>query len=158
MSIKKLILIALLGASIIGMVSCKTVANKDLDEIVEETDRGLQLIESEEATERINKVHVRSIRDVYDEMHKMANTKIVANAIWGRKKITEERVNALILEVMSSDFRDKDYLLEVLARWKTGDFSHAVSEHNYFWDGLDGTVGRATELLPEVKASILMND
>lgn len=85
---------------------------------------------------------------IYDEMHKMANTKIDAEdgKIWGRLEITEERVDALIKKVEGSDFDDKGTLLEILKRWKKQDFSNCVQDHNYVWNQLGGTVGKACSL------------
>ena len=80
---------------------------------------------------------------VYSELHKMANTKILADEIWGETNINEEGVNALILEITNSNYSDKDILLDMLNNWKKSDFSHAVEEHNYLWNKLDGTVGEA---------------
>lgn len=34
-------------------------------------------------------------------------------------------------------------LREIVVRWQQGDFSQIVDDHNYVWDLLGGTVGRA---------------
>jgi hypothetical protein len=93
----------------------------------------------------------RSQTVVWNQMHHMANTLIVADAIWGELFITEELVNGLILEVHHSQFDDKDRLLEILERWKKGDFRQGVDDHNYVWERLGGTVGRATDLRREYR-------
>lgn len=81
--------------------------------------------------------------NVYDELHKMANTKILAEQIWGEIPITKEKVNALIIEISNFNYNDKDILLVMLYNWKKGDFSNTVGEHNYLWEQLGGTVGKA---------------
>jgi len=98
--------------------------------------------------EEINKssIQVREEVKVYEEIHKMANTKIEADKIVGEINITEERINSLIIEVSKSDFQDKEELLKCLYRWKNNDFSQAVNQHNYVWEKLGGEVGRAYEL------------
>jgi len=87
---------------------------------------------------------------VYNTMHKMINTKIVAQdgKIWGEVEITPEKCQVLITEVTKSSYTDKDTLLQFLNRWKDNDFKSGVDEHNYLWDGLDGTIGKAKSLRP----------
>jgi len=87
---------------------------------------------------------------VYNTMHKMINTKIVAKdgKIWGEIVITPENCQTLIREVTKSSYSDKDTLLEFLTRWKDNNFTSGVDEHNYLWDGLDGTIGKAESLRP----------
>ena len=87
---------------------------------------------------------------VYNTMHKMINTKIVAEdgKIWGEIAITPESCQALITEITKSSYSDKDTLLEFLGRWKDNNFKSGVDEHNYLWDGLDGTIGKAASLRP----------
>ncbi|GKX29066.1 hypothetical protein SH1V18_15460 [Vallitalea longa] len=94
----------------------------------------------------LSRVYVRSQEKVWEEMHMMANTKIIADEIWGELEITEERVDFLIIEVLASDYPDKKILLTILYNWKNEDFSNAVDEHNYLWGKLGGNVGKAYEL------------
>lgn len=86
--------------------------------------------------------------ELYDEMHKMANTKIIA--VDGKKggeiEITPEKCNELIEYIKDSTFWDKQVLLNMLNRWVKGDFHDAVAEHNYLWEALGGSVGRAIKL------------
>lgn len=88
--------------------------------------------------------------EIYDTMHKMANTKIEAvdGEVWGEIQITVERCDILIDKVNQSNLKseEKNRLLEILNRWKNGDFSNCVEEHNYVWKKLGGTVGRAKSL------------
>lgn len=96
--------------------------------------------------ETAESITVRAQKEMWDTLHKMANTKIVADQIWGETEITPERVDRLLEEVEQSAYPDKIRLLDMLNRWKDGDFSQAVEEHNYLWEKLDGTVGKATGL------------
>lgn len=92
------------------------------------------------------KPSVTQRQKVLDTMHKMANTKVVAEHIWGEIPITDETIKALKSEIESSSFADKSTLLEILERWSNNDFSKAVEDHNYVWEQLGGTVGKATAL------------
>gem|GEM_PF-1503688 len=87
---------------------------------------------------------------VYNRMHKMINTKIVAEdgKIWGEVEITSEGCNQLIKEVTQSGYYDKTTLLEFLNRWKNRNFASGVDEHNYLWNGLNGTIGKAKAIKP----------
>ena len=87
---------------------------------------------------------------VYNTMHKMINTKIVAGdgKIWGEVEITPEKCQVLITKVNASGYLDKVTLLQFLTHWKDNDFDSGVNEHNYLWDGLDGTIGKAKSLRP----------
>jgi len=85
---------------------------------------------------------------VYNTMHKMINTKIVAQdgKIWGEIPITTDKCNQLIKEVTNSGYPDKVTLLQFLTRWKEENFVNGVDEHNYLWEGLNGTIGKAKSL------------
>jgi len=85
---------------------------------------------------------------VFKEIHRMANTKIIAEdgEIWGEIDITAERIERLIKEVETSagfDDATRRRLLEILYRWQSKDFSEIVEDHNYVWRKLGGTVGKA---------------
>ncbi len=88
------------------------------------------------------------IENIYDILHRMSNTKIIAedNQIWGKIEMDPEYIASLKSLIEKVDYKDRDYMLEVLTRWENNDFSQAVEEHNYFWKKLGGTVGKATSL------------
>ena len=44
------------------------------------------------------------------------------------------------------DNYDRMHLRNSLTKWKKGDFSNAVEVHNYVWEMLDGSVGKAHNL------------
>lgn len=83
---------------------------------------------------------------VLDTMHHMANTKIVADAIRGEVPITPEKVEEVLEMVNKYEYTDKAKLLSILKNWKNGDFSNCVEEHNYLWEQLGGTIGKAARL------------
>lgn len=88
--------------------------------------------------------------EIYDTMHRMANTKIEAvdGEVWGEVEITVELCDRLIDKIKESNLKalEKNKLIEILNRWKNGDFSNCVEEHNYVWSKLGGTVGKAKSL------------
>ena len=104
-------------------------------------------LNSEESTE-IKDSEYYPIENIYDIIHRMSNTKIIAedNQIWGKLEITPENIASLKSLIDKINYDDKEYMLEVLTRWENNDFSQAVEEHNYFWKKLGGTVGKATSL------------
>ncbi|MFL0248715.1 DUF6241 domain-containing protein [Candidatus Clostridium stratigraminis] len=83
---------------------------------------------------------------IYEIIHMMANTKVVADVTYATMDIKSDRVNALIKAVNRSNWNDKSRLIEILNRWKVGDFSQCVDDHNYVWAKLGGEIGKATEL------------
>ncbi|WP_010235747.1 DUF6241 domain-containing protein [Clostridium arbusti] len=93
-------------------------------------------------------VKVRNETEIYTEIHKMANTKIVAedNKVWGQLEITPEVCNELIAELSYSDYSDKDTLIKWLMEWKSKNYSDSVEIHNYVWGKLNGNIGKATGL------------
>lgn len=103
---------------------------------------------SKEESSEIKDSEYYPVENVYDILHRMSNTKIIAedNQIWGQISMEPEYIASLKNLIEKIDYKDKDYMLEVLTRWENNDFSHAVEEHNYFWKKLGGTVGRATSL------------
>lgn len=82
---------------------------------------------------------------VYDIMHRMSNTKIIAedDKIWGELPVDKESLGDIKALVSEIDYRDRHYILSVITKWENGDFSAADDEHNYFWEKLGGTVGKA---------------
>lgn len=95
------------------------------------------------ASAEINRVG-RSEAVVYEEIHTMVNSIVIADDVWEKKLITKENIVALIAEINNSKFQDKKELYTILNRWKAGDFTQADSDHNYVWGKVGGTVGRAT--------------
>ncbi|MBU3180980.1 DUF6241 domain-containing protein [Clostridium psychrophilum] len=85
---------------------------------------------------------------LYNKMHKMINTKIVAvdGEVWGEVPITTNNCNQLIAEVKDSGYPDKVTLLQFLTTWKNNDYANGVNQHNYLWNGLHGTIGKAKSL------------
>ncbi|MDB1957836.1 DUF6241 domain-containing protein, partial [Clostridium tertium] len=103
---------------------------------------------SKEENNEIKEDEYYPVEKIYDILHRMSNTKIIAedNQIWGRISMDPEYIISLKRLIEKVDYEDKDYMLEVLTRWENNDFSNAVEEHNYFWKKLGGTIGKATSV------------
>lgn len=111
----------------------------------------IKKIDKELSSEELSEVkdsEYYPIENIYDILHRMSNTKIIAedNQIWGKIEMDPEYIASLKSLIEKVDYKDRDYMLEVLTRWENNDFSQAVEEHNYFWKKLGGTVGKATSL------------
>jgi len=55
----------------------------------------------------------------------------------------KEEIQNLKSIVEKINYEDREKLLDILNRWEKGDFSQADKEHNYVWEKLGGTIGRA---------------
>lgn len=133
---------------IVLLISCNNkVNNEDFDELIEND--SYKIYKAKEGKEEyIKKYDNTNRKKILVTMHEMANTKVEATEVWGEEEITEEKVNLLIIKVVASDFEDEHTLLSILKKWKYEDFSSADIDHNYVWEQLGGTVGRATGVKP----------
>ena len=76
-------------------------------------------------------------------IHLMTNTLITSKHIWGTEKITIDNIEVALKYAYELD---KPVIVEYLEEWKKGNFDNSVEFHNYVWNLLGGTVGRATGL------------
>ncbi|MCB2292370.1 DUF6241 domain-containing protein [Clostridium algoriphilum] len=90
------------------------------------------------------KNHQRIEYDIYNDMHNMINSVVIADDVRTKEEITEAKIASLTKEVTVSQFSDKDDVLAILNKWAAGDFTQADKDHNYVWGNLQGTVGVAT--------------
>lgn len=93
-------------------------------------------------------ITITTERSIVVEMHEIANNYIIADEIRGKREMTQEGLNTLILELLTVDkpeeYPHKEHLLDILSIWKQGEFFMLANDHNYVWGLLDGTVGKAT--------------
>lgn len=144
----KSIIIITIAVILVGTGSFVFV-NRNFDKISNKSNKSKELAQIFKKEE----IKDKDTREVFKKMHEMANTKIIAQdgLIWGEVQPTEEEVNALIQKVSASSYEDKEQLLQILNKWKTGDFSNCVEEHNFLWKKLGGQVGKASALRNGVK-------
>ncbi|CAG9620432.1 DUF6241 domain-containing protein [Sutcliffiella rhizosphaerae] len=76
-------------------------------------------------------------------MHLMTHQKVRAEQKWGAIPMTEDTVRQVHEVVANSSFVNKNRMLQIAERWKTGNFSKIVEDHNYFWRLEGGTIGEA---------------
>ncbi|UDY80692.1 PRK06770 family protein [Geobacillus phage GR1] len=138
-------------------------------EVNEQDERVLAPIdeeESEEQTRFIGGIQYdtglspdSSLSSVMDVMHKMTHQKIRAEDKWGAIPMTEDTINQVYEVVSNSDFDIKNDLLDILERWRKGDFSQADHDHNYIWNWQGGTIGKAYGLMtPEEEIEFIENN
>jgi len=117
-------------------------------------------VDKEKATEEvpIDKKKIQE-KDILNKVHQMANTLIVAedNQVWGQQEITKEKIDELISDLNNSGLKYKGQVIIILNRWKSGDFSQIISDHNYVWNLLDGSVGRAIKANEEAVKKTIAN-
>ena len=118
---------------------------KEIEAMVDDINKEKEAAIDDEETVALKSPDYYPIQKIYDIMHRMANTKIIAedNKIWGELPIDDNSLGDLKALISEIDYEDRDYLLKVITRWEQGNFFEADHEHNYFWTKLGGTVGRA---------------
>ena len=94
---------------------------------------------------------VSSEAEVIQTMHEMTHQKVKADEKWGASPLTQQTASTVYEIVNSSSFDHKDQLLKIAKRWKNGDYSKIVSDHNYFWGLQGGTIGKATGTLSKIE-------
>ena len=87
------------------------------------------------------------LNECYQRVHYMVNTIIIAEDgnIWGESEMSRDAVTQVINDLKGKD----DYLSSELEKWLGLDFSNGVEVHNYVWNKLGGTIGKAKELNQE---------
>jgi hypothetical protein len=91
---------------------------------------------------------VASEAAVYNTIHQMANTKIIAEdgRLWGLKAMTKVRVENVQNALKNLGIKDEQ-IIQIVDRWAKQDFSKCVDDHNYVWSTyLNGTIGKAIKL------------
>lgn len=118
---------------------------EEIENIVDDINKEKDESDEKEETAELKSPEYYPEQKLYDIMHRMSNTKIIAedNKIWGELPIDSDSLGDIKDLVSEINYEDRDYLLEVINRWENGDFSQADKEHNYFWTKLGGTIGRA---------------
>ena len=131
-----------IGLTLGGSSSSKNVAvSKENESSIEsspkETSSQLQQVSSSE----VEVDNGYNIEDLYYEVHLRANTIIIAenDEIWEEIEIDKGFLNETVPLLKGKD----DYLYKELLKWDDLDFSNAVEVHNYVWEKLGGTVGKA---------------
>ena len=88
-----------------------------------------------------------SEEDILNYMHGMSHQKVVADEKWLHYEMTDERIVFLLNVVENGQYENREVLLDILTRWKEGDFSQADDDHNAVWGLQGGTIGEATGIM-----------
>ncbi|TCN24150.1 DUF6241 domain-containing protein [Mesobacillus foraminis] len=86
-------------------------------------------------------------QQVMDVMHKMTHQKVRAEKKIGAIPMVEDTINQVYDIVSNSQFANKDKMLEIADKWKNGWFDTIDSDHNFFWEQKEGTIGKAYGVL-----------
>lgn len=85
--------------------------------------------------------------DVLAVMHMMTHQKIIANDKWGAILMTADNLETVHAILEPSNFSKKKELLNIIIRWKAGDFSSVDHDHNTIWRLQGGTIGKAQGIM-----------
>ncbi|MCA1060782.1 DUF6241 domain-containing protein [Rossellomorea aquimaris] len=77
-------------------------------------------------------------------IHAMSHQKVRAKEKWSFFQITDERIDFLLNQLKINQYEDENEYKAILIRWKEGDFSRVVEDHNTIWKMQDGNIGKAT--------------
>ncbi len=118
--------------------------NRESGNIKNVSVKGQKISTSDNSNEEVGVKKIDNIDKIYDEVHKMSNSLIIAedSQIWGEEKITRKRINEVLEFVEGID----EFLAVEIKKWDKLDFNNAVEVHNYVWEKLGGNVGKAIDL------------
>ncbi|HZH58749.1 MAG TPA: DUF6241 domain-containing protein [Metabacillus sp.] len=88
-----------------------------------------------------------SEEDILNYMHGMSHQKVIADEKWLHYEMTNERILFLITVIENGQYEHEEVVLDILNRWKEGDFSQADKDHNAIWSIQGGTIGKATGVM-----------
>lgn len=83
--------------------------------------------------------------ELISTMHQMSNGLIKAKdgQIWGVIAMTKNKVSELTKIINDNNYIHRYDLLQILEKWKEGDFTQIVDNHNTLWRYLNGNIGEA---------------
>lgn len=87
--------------------------------------------------------------DILNYMHGMSHQKVIADEKWLHYEMTDERILFLSNAVENGQYEHEEVMMDILTRWKKGDFSQADEDHNAIWSIQGGTIGKATGIMSE---------
>ncbi|MEG1410245.1 MAG: DUF6241 domain-containing protein [Terrisporobacter sp.] len=107
-------------------------------------------IESSKDTKYVKEKNVKTPTNNYEAIklvHSLANTLIQAEYKWQCTEVTPKTIEKGIkgIEFIKDDY-DRMHLRNSITKWSKGNFSNSVEVHNYVWEILDGSVGKAYTL------------
>lgn len=94
-----------------------------------------------------SEISTLSEEDILNYMHGMSHQKVIADEKWLHYEMTNERILFLINVVENGQYEHEEVMMDILTRWKEGDFSRADEDHNAIWSIQGGTIGKATGVM-----------
>ena len=141
-----IIIILILSLSTVAILWANgyEIVNFALNKVSESNNELESAEESIGNTEENIATEVVDINTIYDMIHRMANTIIIAEDgnIWGKDEITQDSIDKALYQLNGRD----EYLDAELKKWKELDFYNGVEVHNYVWTKIGGTIGKAKSL------------
>jgi hypothetical protein len=145
----------LMGIFIIGWIGFNYILTKESTDKVMDTSKtiivkdsrlknALALIDDEKLILPINENS--SEIEVIEVLHEMTHQKVKAEEKWGNVPMHPKTIDRVYQIINNSNFERKEHLLDIVEKWRMGDFSSADIDHNYFWTIEHGTVGKANGL------------
>ena len=140
---KKILGIGIISILFVGTlsfsISSMIINNKDISTNNSES-VNIEVATSKEEIDPIEEVEGYTMSEM-QLVHKMTNNVIVSSQIWGYEEINETNINEAL-----DIFKDDEKIVNYLNQWLEKDFSNSVEFHNYIWEMLGGTMGKATDL------------
>lgn len=132
----------------------------DMEEDEETEDQEIKELSQEKEQENKDADYINPFGDTFTKktleesqyqkyINYMAHQKVYADRMYGFYKITPERIDFLLEVLDIQSYQHEEVYRDILSRWKEGDFSEAVEDHNRVWTLQNGDVGKATRLLTE---------
>ncbi|MGP4040403.1 DUF6241 domain-containing protein [Gracilibacillus sp. D59] len=151
----------------------KAVVKSEVEELEEEkTDNKEELALTELSKDKLAENNEKGYLNVFGDpkskdeitekmfkkyLNYMAHQKVYAEQMWGFYEITPERIDFLLEVLEIKTYEQEEVYKDILTRWKQGEFSQAVEDHNKVWKLQDGNVGRATRLLTEEEEQAILD-
>ena len=70
---------------------------------------------------------------IYDNMNSIANDIMNGVANNSNININKDKLDSIRVIVNKMDYSDRDYIVNILDRWESGNFNMITDEHNYFY-------------------------
>ena len=131
---------------------------------LEKDDVDEKVVASEDEISKGKSVHSKKISGIETEldinhssgqsevmaiMHQMTHQKIQATEKWRATPMIQENIVAVHDIIEANDYEQKDMLLQIVKKWKSGDFSSVDKDHNAIWRLQGGTIGEAYGIMSE---------
>ena len=95
--------------------------------------------------------------NIQTALHEMAHQKTKAEQKWGYIFITQERIESLLEIINSNDVAQKNTYVDILERWKQGEYEKVDVDHNKIWKLQSGNLGEGKGIMSQAEQKELIN-